>query len=135
VPHPKDNSSDKGIQRLAIIEAEFILEPLDTTMIESLLQDIPRTLSALEVQGIANEFLSDCLPDRFTADQPVWVESRWRVPVILAYPIVGSIGEVGELWIDGIQAQVLSHTPLEAMKKIGMELYKARQDDIEAAFS
>jgi hypothetical protein len=84
------------------------------------------------VQGIANEFLSDCLPDRFTAGQPVWVESRWRVSVILAYPIVGSNGEVGELWIDAIQAQVLSHTPLEAMKKIGMEPYKTRQDKIKS---
>jgi hypothetical protein len=100
-------------------------------MIESLIQETPRILSALEVQGIANEFLSDCLPDRFTADQPIWVESRWRVPVILAYPTVGSIGEVGELWMDAIQARVLSHTPLEAMKKVGMELYKARQDDIK----
>jgi hypothetical protein len=79
--------------------------------------------------------LSDCLPDRFTADQPTWVESIWHVPVILAYPIVGSIGEVGELLIDAIQSEVVSHTPLEAMKQCGMKLYTARQDEIEAAFS
>jgi hypothetical protein len=101
------------------------------TMLEPLIQETPRTLTALEAQGIANEFLSDCLPDRFTADQPTWAESRWRVPVILAYPIVGSIGEVGKLFIDGIQAQVVSHTPLEAMKQLGVKLYAARQDAIE----
>jgi hypothetical protein len=100
-------------------------------MSEPLIQETPRTLTALEVHGIANEFLSDCLPDRFTADQPTWADSRWRVPVILAYPIVGSIGEVGELFIDGIQAQVVSHTPLEAMKQLGVRLYAARQDAIE----
>jgi hypothetical protein len=104
-------------------------------MLESLIQEPPRTLSALEAQGIANEFLSDCLPDRFTADQPVWAESHWRVPVILAYPIVGPIGEVGELWVDAARSQVVSHTPLAAMKQLGMNLYAARQDEIEAAFS
>jgi hypothetical protein len=108
---------------------------LDITMLEPLIQETPRTLTALEAQGIANEFLSDCLPDRFTADQPIRAESRWRVPIILAYPIVGAIGEVGELWIDAIQARVVSHTPLEAMKQLGIELYTARQDEIEAAFS
>jgi hypothetical protein len=113
-----------------------MLEPLDIiTMLESLIQETHRTLTALEAQGIANEFLSDCLPDRFTADQPTWTDSRWRVPVILAYPIVGSICEVGELFIDGIQAQVISHTPLETMKQLGMKRYTARQDEIESAFS
>jgi hypothetical protein len=105
------------------------------TMLESLIQGTPRTLTALEAQGIANEFLSDCLPDRFTADQPTWAESRWRVPIILAYPIVGAIGEVGELFIDAVQSEVVSHTPLETMKQVGMKLYAARQDEIEAAFS
>jgi hypothetical protein len=104
-------------------------------MLESLIQEPLRGLSALEAQGIANEFLSDCLPDRFTADQPVWAESHWRVPVILAYPIVGPIGEVGEILIDAVQAQVIRHTPLAAMKQLGMELYIARQDEIEGVFS
>jgi hypothetical protein len=105
------------------------------TMLESLIQETPRTLTALEAQGIANEFLSACLPDRFTADQPVWAESHWRVPVILAYPIVGAVGAVGELLLDPVQAQVVSHTPLETMKQVGMELYTTRQHEIEAAFS
>jgi hypothetical protein len=104
-------------------------------MLEPLIQETPRTLTALEAQGIANEFLSDCLPDRFTADQPIRADSQWRVPVILAYPIVGSIGEVGELFIDGIQAQVVGHTPLEIIKQIGLKLYTARQDAIKYAAS
>jgi putative addiction module component (TIGR02574 family) len=44
--------------------------------------------------------VTDSLPDRFTADRAELVDRKWRVPVILAYPRIGSVGEVGEVLVD-----------------------------------
>jgi hypothetical protein len=55
------------------------------------MQVIPQ-ITALQAQALVNRFLSDRLPDRFTANQPELVtEVEWRVPVILVYPHVGSL--------------------------------------------
>lgn len=93
------------------------------------------TLTAQNAQAIANLFLSDTLPDRFTADQPTLADTIWHVPVILAYPGIGSIGIVGEIQIDLHSESIVSHTALDEMKAIGLKLYKAHQHEIEAAFS
>lgn len=103
-------------------------------MVNSLTYEIDRRVTALQAQGIANEFLSNSLPDRFTADQPEWVDDQWQVPVILAYPNIGSLGTVGEIQIDTEIGTVLSHTPLDKMKQAGIELYIANQDAIRTAF-
>jgi hypothetical protein len=111
-------------------------------MVNSLTYEIDRRVTALQAQGIANEFLSNSLPDRFTADQPKVSDNQWRVPVILAYPQIGSLGTVGEIQIDIAIPQsgryangtILSHTPISQMKQIGIELYTANQDAIKAAF-
>jgi hypothetical protein len=93
-------------------------------------------VTALQAQAATNLFLSDRLPDRFTADQPVLNSARdtWHVPVILAYPVIGSIGQVGEVLINTQVEEVLSHTSLEDMKRAGVNLYEANRDAIEAAF-
>ena len=51
-------------------------------------------VTALQAQATANLFLSDHLSDRFTADQPqlIAADNVWRVPIILVYPGIGSIG-------------------------------------------
>ncbi|MBW4443644.1 MAG: hypothetical protein KME10_20910 [Plectolyngbya sp. WJT66-NPBG17] len=59
------------------------------------MQTVPR-ITAQQAQAISNEFLSDHISDRFTADQPYFVENFWVVPVILTYPNIGSLGQVGE---------------------------------------
>jgi hypothetical protein len=94
-------------------------------------------MTALGAQAAANEFLSDRLPDRFTADTPARVPGgeAWRVPVILAYPFVGSVGEVGEVLISVETEDVMSHTPLDEMKRAAKELYEAHRAEIEAPFS
>jgi hypothetical protein len=103
-------------------------------MVNSLTYEIDRRVTALQAQGIANEFLSNSLPDRFTADQPKLADNQWQVPVILAYPHIGSLGTVGEIKIDMAIGNILSHTPLNQMKQTGIELYTANQDAIKAAF-
>lgn len=97
----------------------------------------PPQVTALQAQAAANLFLSDHLPDRFTADQPQLSPDGdlWHVPVILAYPFVGSVGEVGEILISADSEVVVSHTSLEEMKERAQHLYKAHRDEIEAAFS
>jgi hypothetical protein len=93
-----------------------------------------RRVTALQAQALVNDFLSDSLPDRFTANLAEWVDRKWRVSVILAYPQIGSLGAVGEVQVDAETVKILSHTPLEQMKQTGIALYTANQDAIEAAF-
>lgn len=94
-------------------------------------------VTALQAQAVANLFLSDCLPDRFTANQPYLSSTSdvWHVPVILAYPFVGSIGQVGEILISAAREEVVSYTPLEEMKRTAERLYESRRNEIETAFS
>jgi hypothetical protein len=99
------------------------------------MQVIPQ-ITALQAQGLVNQFLSDRLPDRFTADHPELVtEVEWRVPVVLAYPHVGSLGEVGEVMVSTVSEEILDHTPLELMKQAGLRLYGLNRHTIEADFS
>jgi hypothetical protein len=94
-------------------------------------------VAALQAQATANLFLSDHLPDRFTADQPqlMAADNIWRVPIILVYPGTGSIGCVGDVRISTTEEKVISHTPLEKMKQTAQQLYDTHRDAIEAAFS
>jgi hypothetical protein len=100
----------------------------------SLTSGVDRRITALQAQALTNSFLSDRLPDRFTADRAEWIDIQWRVPVILAYPGIGSLGEVGAAYVDNQVGTILSHTSLEQMKQKGMELYATNQDAIKAAF-
>ena len=92
-------------------------------------------ITALQAQATANLFLSDHLPDRFTAEQACFdpQEVCWRVPVILAYPGVGALGTVGEIQIAAQTATVVVHTPFEVMRHTAQGLYDAHRDAIEAA--
>ena len=92
-------------------------------------------ITALQAQAAANLFLSDHLPDRFTADQAQYdpQEACWHVPVILAYPYVGVLGMVGEIQIAAQTATVVSHTPFEDMRCTAQNLYDTHRDAIEAA--
>ncbi len=93
-------------------------------------------ITAFEAQAAANGFLLDNLPDRFCADDPQYNYAArcWVVPIILAYPVIGSIGEVGRLEISPFSADILSHTPFDEMKAIGKKLYEKHRDEINSAF-
>jgi hypothetical protein len=94
-------------------------------------------VTALQAQAAANLFLSDHLPDRFTAAQPqlIAADKVWQVPIILAYPGIGSLGCVGGIQISTTEEKVITHTPLADMKQTARQLYDTHRDAIEAAFS
>ncbi|MEN3333605.1 MAG: hypothetical protein V7641_2970 [Blastocatellia bacterium] len=94
---------------------------------------IPK-ITALEAQAAANLFLSDHLGDRFMADSPMLDSEAgvWRVPVLLSYAIIGSVGQAGEILVSTTSKEVVSHTPLEEMKIAARALYEQHRDAIEA---
>jgi len=92
------------------------------------------TITALEAQAAANLFLSDHLPDRFMASRPTLDDNTdvWRVPVLLAYPIMGPVGQTGEILVSLTSDEIVSYTPLEEMKAAARKLYEENRDAIEA---
>lgn len=92
--------------------------------------------TAFEAESIAGGFLLDHLPDRFSTGAPRFDKAAgvWRVPVILAYPRIGSVGEVGELTIEDSTKEVMSHTPFEEVTTRALAIYEQRSEEIEAAF-
>jgi len=94
---------------------------------------VPR-ITALEAEAAASLFLSDHLPDRITAGDPQ-LDSQagvWHVPVLLAYPVIGSVGEVGQITVSGQTEEILSHTPVDEMLARARALYNQYRDQIEA---
>jgi hypothetical protein len=92
------------------------------------------TLSALQAQAAANLFLSDHLPERFMAGPPSLdiTAHVWRVPVLLAYPIIGPVGQTGEIVVCVTAAEVVSYTPSEEMQVAAHALYEQHRNAIEA---
>jgi hypothetical protein len=93
------------------------------------------TITALQAQAEANLFLSDHLPDRFMAGQPVLdlAAHVWRVPVLLAYPIIGPVGLTGEILVSTTAEAVVAYTPIEEMKVAAHALYAQHRHAIEAS--
>ena len=94
---------------------------------------VPR-ITALEAEAAASLFLSDHLPDRITAGDPQLNSQAgvWHVPVLLAYPVIGSVGEVGQITVSGQTEEILSHTPVDEMLARARALYDQYRDQIEA---
>ncbi|HEU0186052.1 MAG TPA: hypothetical protein VFS27_12105 [Blastocatellia bacterium] len=91
---------------------------------------------AFEAEAIAGGYLLDYLPDRFGTGAPRYDKAAgvWRIPVILAYPRIGPVGEVGELTVGDLTKEVISHTPFEEMTTRALAIYEQRCEEIEAAF-
>src|SRR5438552_5242418 len=91
-------------------------------------------VTAMEAQAEASLFLSDHLPDRISASTPSLDEAAqvWRVPVILAYPYLGVLGQVGEIVVSANRAEVISHTPVEEMLESASAIAEQHRDSIEA---
>jgi hypothetical protein len=93
-------------------------------------------LTAFEAQAAANGFLLDNLPDRYGAYEPRLEANRqvWRVAICLTYPVVGSVGEVGEIYICAFTGTVASFTPLNEMRERARKLYEQHEAAIQAAY-
>jgi hypothetical protein len=94
------------------------------------------TITAIEAQAAASLFLSDNLPDRFLASSPKLDVSAsvWRVPILLAYPFIGPVGQTGEILVNAESEEIVSYTPLDEMKAAARRLYDQHRDAIVAAF-
>jgi hypothetical protein len=92
------------------------------------------TVTAMEAQAEASLFLSDRLPDRISASEPALDEAAqaWHVPVILAYPHLGVLGQIGEVVVSAITTEVISSTALEDMLTAAQLLAEQHRDAIEA---
>ena len=94
-----------------------------------------------QVMALANRFILTKLPDRFSAGLPKSVafptRRLWIVPVILTYPHLGIVGEVGMVAVDIEQETVVGWTPLQEMEELAKQLYQEKKDEheIEIAFS
>lgn len=60
------------------------------------------------------------------------VAQVWQVPVILAYPHIGVLGQAGEIIVSAVKAEVISYTPVEEMLKTARALAEKHRDAIEA---
>lgn len=94
-------------------------------------------ITALEAEACASLQLSELLPDRFSAGKPSFDANVtcWRVPVVLSYPIIGSLGQVGEIVVSASSEKVLSHTPIDDMLAAARLLYEQHREKIEASLS
>jgi hypothetical protein len=94
------------------------------------------TITAYQAQAEAGGFLNDHMPDRFCAGRPHldYDAYVWRVPILLSYPVIGPVGQVGEILVSAGNEQVISFTPIEEMKSLALHLYEEHRDAIEAAF-
>jgi hypothetical protein len=58
----------------------------------------------------------------------------WCVPVMLSYPAIGELGQVGEVVVNAFSGEIISATPPDVMRSQGLKLYEVRSRKIEAAF-
>ena len=98
-------------------------------------QTLPK-LTALEAQAAANGYLLDNLPDSFLAIEPRFdpPTKAWRLPIVISYPFIGPIGEVGEIHVSSHSEEIVSVTPLDEMKTRARALYEQHRKAIQAAF-
>jgi hypothetical protein len=90
--------------------------------------------TVFNARTVANEWLSEQLPDRFATGIPQFAEelSAWRIPVWLSYPRLEPLGPVGEIVIDEINGVIQSYTPLNEMRAVAQQLYEQHREQIEA---
>ncbi len=93
---------------------------------------IPK-ITALEAEATASLFLNNRLPDRITVGDPQLDAQAgvWRLPVLLAYPTIGVVVEVGEIVVSGQTEEIPSHTPVDEMLARARALYNHHRDGIE----
>ena len=97
----------------------------------------PVTITAFAASALANEFLIERVGDRFVASDARSINDAqtWRCAVSVAYPGIGEVGEVGEIIVGAHAAGVLSHAPIDEMRRRARLLYEQHRERIEAAFA
>jgi hypothetical protein len=95
------------------------------------------TVTAMEAQAIAFEFLNDRLPDRIIPDAPSLRADcqEWQVAVVLSYPRLGVLGQVGQITVSATTGEVLAFTPVEEIRAAALSLAERHRDAIQAPVS
>ena len=57
------------------------------------------------------------------------------MPALLCYPVIDSIGAVGEVIVSGQSQEILTYTPVDEMLTRARALYDQHHDRIEAPIS
>ena len=92
------------------------------------------TDTEIEVMATVGGFLNDHLPDRFCAGRPQFDQDGlvWKTPILLSYPTLGPLGQVGEITVSVNASEILSFTPLEEMKAAARAIIEQRREEIES---
>lgn len=107
---------------------------------ETVFQQIPQTgditltiqitasfnYSAVAARRLVNRFVADEISYLLRAEEPVLVASErivWRVPVILAFPSVGTVGQAGTVDVDVENGRLLlTPAQIESIHNSALEL-------------
>lgn len=96
-------------------------------------------VDALKARTIANEYIVFHLPNLLTASRNVHSLSvsgldLWIVPIVLATPHFGEVGEVGVVAIDARTSAIVSSTSHAEVIDAAEKLYETHRQQIEATF-
>ena len=118
------------VQKMSVVDEVEAAFDAETNLVA---QVIPK-ISALDAIATANDFLFDHLPDRLTAGQPRFnaEANAWLVPVLLAYPRIGPVGQAGQVVVSGQDTMVISHTPVDEILENARAVYDRQREKIEA---
>ena len=96
-------------------------------------------VSYRRAMATADRFIVENLPDRLSAGLPKSIRfptrTVWIVPVLLTYPKVGIVGEVGMIAIEAERENVVGWTPFSEVEALARQLYQEKKNEIEIAFS
>lgn len=105
--------------------------------------DTQSAISATEAQRRCNRWLLDNIKQPFRADEPEWVESEWRIPVVYVLEDVGIVGRVGHIQMNSQSGEITTskreidgmlgegeklHVQMETGKRINISAREARRE-------
>src|SRR5438876_55452 len=90
-------------------------------------------ITAMQAYAETFGFLNDRLPDRIMPGLPRLDAAAqvWCVPIVLAYPDLGILGELGEVVISLQSGQVVAYTSIEEIDRAADSLIEKHRDAIE----
>jgi hypothetical protein len=89
----------------------------------------------IEVMATVGGFLNDHLPDRFCAGKPQFDQDGlvWKTPILISYPTLGPLGQVGKITVSADAGKIVSFTPLEEMKTAALAIIEQHREEIETS--
>jgi antitoxin (DNA-binding transcriptional repressor) of toxin-antitoxin stability system len=123
---------DRPLVRLAHIDADQKQNGVTGDITAPAPSDLTDT--EIEVMATVGGFLNDHLPDRFCAGRPQFYQDGlvWKTPILLSYPTLGPLGQVGEITVSVNASKILSFTPLDEMKAAARAIIEQHREEIES---